>query len=196
MIWLGCHCYQVQQLFYTFIWKFDSDFWLSRKAQMELRWVLLPLTIQEMLLQLQSGPPVVNSVDWTWSRRAHTCLNKDPQIHIRAQTKRRVQGVVLSLWRRVVCRHLSREHSGLHPVEEGGKHQDSWTSLERPGKGFSSNLMELERGPKLPTDGCGGIFKCCNCFQKCVNQVLSKLSNCANLCACQISRFFFFSHFN
>lgn len=132
----------------------------------------------------------LNSVDWTWSRyRAHTCLNKVPQIHIRAQSKHRVQGVVLSLWGWIVWSHQSSEHSGLHPVEEGGNHQDSWRSLERPGKGFPSNLRELEKCPKLPTDGCGDIFRktrCCKCFQRCVSQVLSK--GCGCLCTCEFSR--------
>ena len=57
--------------------------------KIELRCILFPLIILEMFLQLDWSPPVVNSVDWTWFGKAHTCLYKVPQltVHVRAQTK-------------------------------------------------------------------------------------------------------------
>lgn len=67
------------------------------------------LIFQEMLLQLQRSPPVLNSVDWTCSRKANSCLRKVPQLH-RAQTKHRVHGVVLTLWGRTAFSHQPRQH--------------------------------------------------------------------------------------
>ena len=48
-----------------------------------------PLIILEMFLPLDWSPPVVNSIDWTWFGKAHTCLYKLPQltVHVRAKTK-------------------------------------------------------------------------------------------------------------
>ena len=42
-----------------------------------------------MFLHLDWSPPVVNSIDWTWFGKAHTCLYKVSQLtmHIRAKTK-------------------------------------------------------------------------------------------------------------
>ena len=42
-----------------------------------------------MFLQLDWSPPVVNSIDWTWFGKAHTCLYKVPQltVHVKAKTK-------------------------------------------------------------------------------------------------------------
>ncbi len=50
---------------------------------------LFPLIMLEIFLQLDWSPPVVNSVDWSWFGKAHTCLYKVPQsiMHVRAQTK-------------------------------------------------------------------------------------------------------------
>ncbi len=57
--------------------------------KIKLRCILFPLIILEMILQLDWSPPVVNSVDWTWFGKAHTCLYKVPQlaVHVSAQTK-------------------------------------------------------------------------------------------------------------
>ncbi len=41
-----------------------------------------PPIILEMFLQLDWSPPVVNSVDWTWFGKAHTCLYKVPQLTV------------------------------------------------------------------------------------------------------------------
>ena len=48
------------------------------KLKIELRCILFPLIILEMFLQLNWSPPVVNSVDWAWFGKAHTCLYKVP----------------------------------------------------------------------------------------------------------------------
>ena len=66
------------------------------KLKIELRCILFPLIILEMFLQLNWSPPVVNSVDWTWFGKAHTCLYKVPQltVHVRAQTKHEIKGIV------------------------------------------------------------------------------------------------------
>ncbi len=50
---------------------------------------LFSLIILETFLQLDWSPPVVNSVDWTWFGKAHTCLYNVPQliVLVRAQTK-------------------------------------------------------------------------------------------------------------
>ena len=47
----------------------------------------------EMFLQLDRSSPVINSIDWTWFGKAHTCLYKVPQltVHVRAKTKPRGQ---------------------------------------------------------------------------------------------------------
>ena len=49
--------------------------------------ILFPLIILEIFLQPEWSPPVVNSIYWTWFRKAHTCLYKVPQltVHIRAE---------------------------------------------------------------------------------------------------------------
>ena len=44
------------------------------KLKIELRCILFPLII------LNWSPPVVNSVDWTWFGKAHTCLYKVSQL--------------------------------------------------------------------------------------------------------------------
>lgn len=47
------------------------------------------LIIFEVFLQLDLSPPVVNSMDWTWFGKAHTCLYKVSQLTvlIRATTE-------------------------------------------------------------------------------------------------------------
>ena len=57
--------------------------------RLELRRILFPLIILEMFLKLDWSRPVVNSIDWTWFGKAHTCLCKIPQltVHARAKTK-------------------------------------------------------------------------------------------------------------
>lgn len=42
--------------------------------QIELSYLLFPVIICQMFLTLDWGPPVVNSVDWLWFGKAHTCL--------------------------------------------------------------------------------------------------------------------------
>ena len=46
-----------------------------------------------MFLLLDWSPPVLNSIDWTWFGKAHTCPYKVPQltVHVRAKTKPRGQ---------------------------------------------------------------------------------------------------------
>ena len=41
-----------------------------------MRLEIEPLIILELFLQLDWSPPVVNSIDWTWFGKAHTCLYK------------------------------------------------------------------------------------------------------------------------
>ena len=76
------------------------------------------------------SPPVVNSIDWTWFGKAHTCLYKFPQltVHVRAKTKpwgRRncsrapkqdcVKGKIWERFPKNVCSiEGPQEHSGLH----------------------------------------------------------------------------------
>jgi hypothetical protein len=54
------------------------------RLKIELRCILIPLIVLEMF-----RPPVVNSIDWTWFGKAHTCLYKLPQltVHVRTKTK-------------------------------------------------------------------------------------------------------------
>ena len=89
------------------------------KLKIELMRILFPLIILEMFLQLNWSSPVVNSVDWTWFGKAHTCLYKVPQltVHVRAQTKHEVKGIVCrqdcleeQIWGRV---HKNVSISGL-----------------------------------------------------------------------------------
>ena len=90
---------------------------------------LFPLIILEMFLQLEWSPPVVNSIDWTWFGKAHTCLYKVPQLTVYSEQKPRhdVEGIVrrpprqdcveAQIWRRVPKHFCSiegpQEHSGL-----------------------------------------------------------------------------------
>lgn len=46
----------------------------SMKLKIKLRFILLPLNIVEMFLQLTWSPPVVNSLDWKWSGKAQAWL--------------------------------------------------------------------------------------------------------------------------
>jgi hypothetical protein len=42
------------------------------RLKIKLRYILFPLIILEMFLQLDWSPPVVNSIDWTGFGKAHT----------------------------------------------------------------------------------------------------------------------------
>ena len=91
--------------------------------KIELRCILFPLIILEMFLQLDWSPPVVNSIDWTWFGKAHTCLYKVPQltVHVRAKTKswgRRYDNSAprqdcfkAQIWRRVAKRNRQQWRS-------------------------------------------------------------------------------------
>ena len=59
------------------------------RHEIELRCIMFSLIIFEMFLELDWSPPVVNSIDWTWFGKAHTCLYNVPQltVHDRAKTK-------------------------------------------------------------------------------------------------------------
>ena len=59
------------------------------RLENELSCILFPLIILERFLQLVWSPPVVNSSDWTWFGKAHTCRYKVSQltVHVRAKTK-------------------------------------------------------------------------------------------------------------
>ena len=60
---------------------------LCYESRIELSCILFPLIILEMFLQLDWSPLVVNSIDWTWFGKAHTCSYKVPQLtaHVRAK---------------------------------------------------------------------------------------------------------------
>ena len=135
--------------------------------KIELRCIPFPLIILEMFLQLNWSPPVVNSVDWTYFGKAHTCPYKLPQltVHVRAQTKHEVKGIVCrpprqdcleeQIWGRVqkkcCCFERPNENSGLHhpKMEEVRNHlnpiEHLWRDLKMAVPHFPSNLMELER---------------------------------------------------
>ena len=55
-------------------------------------------------------PPVVNSVDWTWFGKVHTCLYEVPQltVHVRAKTKPWGRRNCL-FWDRIMSSHRSGE---------------------------------------------------------------------------------------
>ena len=59
------------------------------RLEIELRCIQFPLIILEMFIQLDWSPPVVNSIDWTCFRKAHTCLYKVPQllVHVKAKNQ-------------------------------------------------------------------------------------------------------------
>jgi hypothetical protein len=59
------------------------------RFQIDLRCILFPFIILEMFLKLDWNPSVVNSIDWTWFGKAHTCLYKVPQltVYVKAETK-------------------------------------------------------------------------------------------------------------
>ena len=57
------------------------------RLEIELRCILFPLIVLEMFLQLDWSPPVVNSIDWTWFGKAHTCLYTVPQLTVHVRTK-------------------------------------------------------------------------------------------------------------
>ena len=60
-----------------------------------------------MLLQL-GRPPVVNSIDWTWFGKAHTCLYKVPQL-TKQQPSHEVDGIARRARDRIVSKHRSGE---------------------------------------------------------------------------------------
>ena len=67
----------------------------AMRLEIELRCILFPLIILEMFLQLDWSPSVVNSIDWTWFGKAHTCLYKVPQLTVHVREKRlEVEGIV------------------------------------------------------------------------------------------------------
>jgi hypothetical protein len=98
--------------------------------KIECRCILFPLTILELLLQLDWSPPVVNSIDGTWFGKAHTCLYKGPTVDSACQSKNqamRSKELYVELRDRIVSRHRSgeryqnisaplkvREHIGHH----------------------------------------------------------------------------------
>ena len=57
----------------------------ANRLKIDLWCILFPLSILELFLQLHWSPPVINSIDWTWFGKAHTCLYKVPQltVHVR-----------------------------------------------------------------------------------------------------------------
>ena len=74
--------------------------------------ILFPLIILETFLQLDSSRPMVNSIDWTWFGKAHTCLYKVPQSTGACQSKNkamRSKELSVELWDRIVSRHGSGE---------------------------------------------------------------------------------------
>ena len=66
-----------------------NKIWFDLRLNIELRCILFSLIIVEMFLQLDWSPPLVNSINWIWFGKAHTCLYKVPQltVHVRAKTK-------------------------------------------------------------------------------------------------------------
>ena len=125
------------------------------KLKIELRCILFPLIILEMFLQLNWSPPLVNSVDWTWFGKAHTCLYKVPQltVHVRALTKHEVKGIVCRpprqdcleeqiqgrVQKKFCCFEGSNEHSGLHKWKKFG------TTRTLPRAGRPSKLSNRGR---------------------------------------------------
>ena len=75
------------------------------RLDIELRCILFPLIILEMLPQLNWSPPVVNSIDWTWFGKAHTCLYKrSHSCQIKNQAMR-PKKMSVELRDRIVSRH-------------------------------------------------------------------------------------------
>ena len=64
------------------------------RLEIELRCILFPLIILEMVLQLDWSPPVVNLIDCTWFGKAHTCLYKFPQCTSEQKPRHEVKGIV------------------------------------------------------------------------------------------------------
>ena len=62
---------------------------LAGMPKSEPRYILFPLILLEMFLQLNWSPPVINSIDWTWLGIANTGLYKVHQltVHVRANSK-------------------------------------------------------------------------------------------------------------
>ena len=92
--------------------------------KMEFRHFLFPLIILEMFLQFDWSPAVVNSIDWPWFGKAHTCLHKIPLLSRNHEVKGivcrplRQDYIEAQIWRRVQKHFCSiedpEEHSGLH----------------------------------------------------------------------------------
>lgn len=86
-----------------------------------------PITCH-MFLRFDWSPPALNSVDWTWCGKAHTCLYLTVQV--RPQTKKSEELSVdlqAQIWGRVSAPGRPNEHSGLrHPHME-----KVWKVLQR-----------------------------------------------------------------
>ena len=78
--------------------------------KIELRCILFLLITFKLFLHLDWSPPVVNSIDWTWFGKAHTCLYKVPQLTT-CQRKKAMRSKELSveLRDRIVLRDRSGE---------------------------------------------------------------------------------------
>ena len=73
------------------------------RLETELKCILFPLSILEMFLELYWSRHVVNSIDWTWFVKAHTCLYKGPIVDSACQSRN--QAMSIELLDRIVPRH-------------------------------------------------------------------------------------------
>ena len=86
LINLHTKLFHIKMFWQTYLHKYSDHLWWDSKlssGSSVFHWSSL------MFLHLDWSPPVVNSIDWTWFEKAHTCLCKVPQltVHVRAKTK-------------------------------------------------------------------------------------------------------------
>ena len=74
-----------------------------------LKCILLPMIIFRMFLQLDWSQHVVNSVDWTWFGKAHTCPYTVGRACRSTNQANKSKELSVDLWDRIVSRHRSGE---------------------------------------------------------------------------------------
>ena len=129
------------------------------RLEIELRGILFPLIILEMLLQLYWSPPVVISIDWTLFGKAHTCLYKGPTVDSACQSKNQaMRSKELSVERRdrIVSRHRSGEgHQNISAALKVPKNTVASIILIWKEFGTTNTLLRAEQSEEKGRGGSG-----------------------------------------